>query len=226
MSGEGSRGGGRDIEASGLSSIAQGITLTLAELKELGIDSLAGVGRGFSGLGLSGLQLGHDGLTSKFTSFCERWEWGVRALVAEGNTFAEAVGLSAGTLYETDQYVGGALKVGFNSLAGDPHASEDDVTKLSWDQLARNASDTYAHPDYSRESFEQAWQNSGQGWKDAGRDVLTTTALGPGLGVQDINEATGADDRYDRFLDDTFGPSPEQRAQAAEQQDRQGGDAG
>ncbi|MGW1912402.1 hypothetical protein ACWCQS_17200 [Streptomyces sp. NPDC002076] len=101
----GDKGGGKDIEAAGLNLIAQGITQTLAELKDLGLVGMAGAGRGFSNLELSGMELGHEDLTSKFTSFCERWEWGVRGLVAEGNAFAAEVGLSAGTLYETDQWL-------------------------------------------------------------------------------------------------------------------------
>ncbi|MFE8990170.1 hypothetical protein ACFYMI_20510 [Streptomyces collinus] len=120
MSGE--RGnGGEDLQVVGLDAIAQGITLTLSELKELGMDSMAGSGRGFEKLALSGLELGHDGLTSAFKSFCERWEWGVRDLVIEGDLFARNVGLSAGTLHETDQYVEGALKIGVNSLMGNPY---------------------------------------------------------------------------------------------------------
>jgi hypothetical protein len=94
--------GDKDLQAIGLDQIAKGITLTLAELREFGIDSLAGVGRGFSELQLSGLELGEGELTSAFTSFCDRWEWGVRTLVAEGNDFAEGVHLSAGTYYETE----------------------------------------------------------------------------------------------------------------------------
>ncbi|WP_336111762.1 hypothetical protein [Streptomyces sp. PTD9-10] len=210
--------GGKDIRAAGLDEIAKGITQTLAELKELGVDSLAGVGRGFSNLELSGLQLGHEGLTSKFKSYCERWEWGVRALVVEGNTFAEDVGLSAGTLYETDQYVGGALKVGYNSVVGNPYASEEDVEKMSWGQLSQGSADALTHPDYSGASFDEAWQHSKQSFKDTGRDVLTgSVGLPPGVTMDDINRATGNSDDYNRMLDDTWGPSPEERARAAEQ---------
>ncbi|MFJ9864441.1 hypothetical protein [Streptomyces sp. NPDC101165] len=214
--------GGKDIRAAGLDEIAKGITQTLTELKELGVDSLAGAGRGFSNLELSGLQLGHENLTSKFKSFCERWEWGVRALVVEGNTFAENVGLSAGTLHETDQYVGGALKVGYNSLVGNPYASEDDVEKMSWDQLRRNSADALTHPDYSEKSFDEAWQHSKQSLKDAGRDAMTgSLGLPPGVTMDDINRATGNSDDYNRMLDDTWGPSPEERARAAEQHNQQ-----
>ncbi|MFE0449800.1 hypothetical protein ACFW2D_00630 [Streptomyces sp. NPDC058914] len=222
MSGGEDRNGedGKDIRASGLDAVAQGITLTLAELKEIGVDSMAGAGRGFSELSLSGLQVGHEALTSAFESFCERWEWGVRELVIEGNRFAQNVGLAAGTLYETDQYVHGALKVGANSLIGNPYASEDEVTQMGWGELAQSSVDAYTNPDYSKESFEQAWENSKQGWNDAGRDVMTSRWAGPAyLNPQNLHEAFGvSDQQYDRWLDDTFGPSPEARAEAAEQQ--------
>jgi hypothetical protein len=204
-------GGGKDIKATGLNEIAQGITLTLSELKGIGIDSAAGFGRGFSNLELSGLELGHDGLTSAFKSFCERWEWGVRALVGEGNHFAQAVGLSAGTLYETDQYVEGTLKIGANSLMGNPNASEDEITRMSWGELAQN--NALAHADYSKESFDRALQNSEQGWM--------------GLNPENLHGAFGvSDSEYNQVLDDTFGPSPEERAQAAAQQQAQQGGSG
>jgi hypothetical protein len=214
---------GKDIRAAGLGAIAQGITLTLAELKEIGVDSMAGAGRGFSGLSLSGLQLGHDGLRTAFESFCERWEWGVRALVIEGNDFAENVGLAAGTLYETDQYVGGALKVGANSLIGSPYASEDEVTQMGWGDIAKSGA-FGGDADYSKESFEEAWENSKQGWKDASRDALTSRWAGPAyMNPENLHGVFGvSDEEYDRWLDDTFGPSPEDRAKAAEQQAQQG----
>ncbi|MFF9178814.1 hypothetical protein [Streptomyces sp. NPDC014793] len=210
--------GGKDIKAAGLDQIAKGITLTLAELKELGIDSLAGVGRGFSNLELSGIQLGHEDLTDRFKTFCERWEWGVRGLVAEGNEFAQDVGLSAGTLHETDQYIGGAMKIAYNAGVGNPYASEDDVTKMSWDELRRSSVDAVADPDYSGKSFDEAWQKSKQSFKDAGRDAMTgSLGLPPGVTMDRVNQATGTGDDYNRVLDDMWGPSPEERAKAAGQ---------
>ncbi|MEU0202349.1 MULTISPECIES: hypothetical protein [Streptomyces] len=221
MSGEmGGGSGGKDIQAIGLDAIAQGITLTLSELKELGMDSMAGSGRGFEELALSGMQLGHDGLTSAFKSFCERWEWGVRDLVIEGNLFAQNVGLSAGTLHETDQYVEGALKIGVNSLMGNPYASEDEVTQMGWRQIAGTGMDSLRNPDYSAESFDQAWDNSKQGWMDASRDMMTSQAMaGPIPGPLNVQQATGvSDEQYETFLDATFGPSAEERAQQPQPQ--------
>ncbi|MFI5678786.1 hypothetical protein [Streptomyces cellulosae] len=229
-SGGGGGGGGMDIQASGLNAIAKGINLALAELKELGADSFAGQGRGFSELGLSGLDVGHDELKSAFTSFCERWEWGVRALVEEGNLFAHHVGLAAGTLYETDQYVDGFLKIGANSLIGNPYASEDEASQMGWGQIAGSGLDSLKNPDYSKESFDEAWANSKQGWKDAGRDLMTSQMMtGPIPGPLNMQQATGAsDEQYEGLMDAAFGPSAEERAQAAaqQQQPQREGEAG
>ncbi|MER7198820.1 hypothetical protein CG723_39505 [Streptomyces sp. CB01635] len=222
--GGGGGGGGKDLKTGGLALIAKGLTEALAELKELGMVGEAGAGRGFGDIALSGLDLGHEGLTGEFKSFCERWEWGVRSLVNEGNGFAVKTGLSAGTYYETEQYVEGSFKVVTNAAIGNPYASEEEVTQKGWGDIA--TSGAYGGVDYSKESFDQAMANSGQGWKDAGRDVMTSHTLGPaGLNPENLHNALGvSDDEYDQMLDDTFGPSPEERAKAAGQQ--QGGGEG
>jgi len=88
----------------------------------------AGAGRGFGDIALSGLELGHEGLTETFSSFCE---------------------------YETDQYVEGTLKVVTNAAIGNPYASEDEVTQMGWGGIA--GSGVYGGDvDYSKESFDQA----------------------------------------------------------------------
>ncbi|MFE2971129.1 hypothetical protein ACFXKC_47545 [Streptomyces sp. NPDC059340] len=82
---------------------------------------------------------------------------------------------------------------------------------MSWGELAQNIA--LAHADYSKESFDQTLQNSEQGWKDAGRDVMTSHTLGPmGLNPENLHGAFGvSDSEYNQVLDDTFGPSPEER---------------
>ncbi len=212
-------GGEKDLKTEGLDLVAKGLTEALGELKELGMAGTAGAGRGFGDIALSGLELGHEGLTETFSSFCERWEWGVRSLINEGNAFAVKTGLSAGTYYETDQYVEGTLKVVTNAAIGNPYASEDEVTRMGWGDIA--SSGVYGGDvDYSKESFDRAMANSGQGWKDAGRDVMTSSTVGPlGLNPENLHDDFGVSDaEYNQMLDDTFGPSPEARAQAARQQ--------
>ncbi|WP_406507254.1 hypothetical protein [Streptomyces sp. NBC_00212] len=214
-----SGGGDGDLRVppEAMALITQGINGALSELKELGLIGEAGMGRGFDSMAMSGLELGDDGLTETFKSFCERWEWGVRALVQEGNGFALKAGLSAGIMYEEDQYIQGGFKVLANSAMGNPHATEDQVTGMSWGDLVDN--NMYAHADFSPESFQKADADIWQSMKDAGRDV-TDSKLNPlVLGV----EASGQGDALAQWRDDEFGPSPEERAK---QQGTNGGGQG
>ncbi|MFJ8403898.1 hypothetical protein ACIQ9K_25905 [Streptomyces microflavus] len=154
-------GDGEDLKTQGLNLIAKGLTDALSELKELGMVGQAGRGRGFEEIALSGLELGEEGLTEEFTSFCERWEWGVRSLISEGNGFAVRTGLSAGTYHETEQYIEGTFKVVTNAAIGNPYASEDEVTQQGWGDIA--TSGAFGGADYSRESWDRAGENIEQG---------------------------------------------------------------
>ncbi|MFJ8078001.1 hypothetical protein ACIQ7Q_29765 [Streptomyces sp. NPDC096176] len=203
-----------------LDLVTQGITGALAQLKELGMVGEASMGRGFSDLQLSGLETGHDGLTGTLQTYCERWEWGVRALVQQGNLFAEQVGLSAGAFHEQEQYINGALKVLTNSAIGNPYATEDEITGKDWGEVL--SSNPYTHirdADYSMESFQTAHQNSVQAWKNTAWDVSTST-ISPATAIVD---AAGYRDEMNQEMRETFGPSPEEQAKAAE---RQGGGQG
>lgn len=211
----------KELQADGLDQIQRGITDALDELKEVGSIGRAGSGRGFEEIALTGMQLGHGGLTEAFGEFCERWEWGVRALIVEGNDFAEGVGLAAGTYHENEQYVQGTFKVGANALQGNPHLTEEQVTSQSWSEVWDNGSGS----DYSLESFEEAGANAGQGWKDAGRDAATSPLVG-GFREQALDQAGITDEQYERSLDEQFGPSPEERAKAAERQAIEDGEQG
>ncbi|MFF2193187.1 hypothetical protein [Streptomyces sp. NPDC058157] len=195
-----------DVSKQALGEIAEGITKTLAELRELGMVGTAGMGRGFSDLSLSGMETGHEGLTSAFGSFCERWEWGVRSLVQQGNDFAAKVGLSAGLMHEQDQYVQGGFKVLANSVMGNPYASEDDITKKGWgDVLADNPYTQVRDADYSPGSFAQADKNIEEAWKGTVRDVNSSKTLLP----NQLVDAAGLRDEVDGFVDGWVGPAPE-----------------
>ncbi|MFF5390706.1 hypothetical protein ACFY5H_20545 [Streptomyces sp. NPDC013012] len=184
-----------------LAEIVKGIDLAHAELKELGMIGRASVGRGFSDLALSGLELGHGGLTSEFETFCDRWEWGVRGLTARGNGFAQAVGLSAGSFAEQERYVKDSFKIGVNSLNGNPHLSEDDVRKMSWETVRDQH--TWDGADWSPESFTSAHQEVEQTWKNTAYDVEDS--------LLDSMERSGAldpelRDAMDEELKETLGP--------------------
>ncbi|MGK5640279.1 hypothetical protein ACSNOK_18475 [Streptomyces sp. URMC 126] len=166
--------GGADLVADreALGQIAQGLTAVLAELKELGMVGESAAGRGFSDIKLNGMQTGHDGLTGALKSFCERWEWGVRSLVHDGNEFARRVGLAAGSYYEQDQYIKGTLKVGVAAFGADPTLSDEQVEKMSMEEIADHGN--FAHVDYSKKSFENSFDHSVRTSMDVAQDSLAT----------------------------------------------------
>ncbi|MGW8573729.1 hypothetical protein [Streptomyces niveus] len=177
-------GDGADLQVppEALAAIAKGIGLAHAELKDLGMIGEASAGRGFSDLGLSGLELGHGGLASKFGTFCDRWEWGVRSLTQKGNGFAQGVGLSAGAHAEQERYVKDSIKIGVNSVNGNPHLSEDEVKAKSWDTISGQS--PYDDPDWSGESMAEAhgevkqqWQNTVYDVEDAALDSMERNGL-------------------------------------------------
>ncbi|MCY0950352.1 hypothetical protein [Streptomyces sp. H27-S2] len=193
---------GLEAPAWALVAIARGINKAHAELKELGTIGEASTGRGFSDLALSGLELGHDGLTSEFEQFCKRWEWGVRALTLRGNVFAQGVGLSAGSFAEQDQYVKDSFKIGVNSLNGNPHLSEDEVKEMSWSKVRDQH--MWDGADWSGESFSEAHTEVEQTWKNTTYDVMDAQ--------MDSMERSGlidpaVRDRLDEQLKDDLDPS-------------------
>ncbi|MEW2621660.1 hypothetical protein [Streptomyces sp. NPDC048106] len=206
-------GDGKDLKTEGLALIAKGLNDALGELKELGMVYEADAGRGFDKVGLTGLQLGHEGLTADFKSFCERWEWGVRALMDEGSGFARRTGLAAGTYYDTENYVVGTFKDVANAVIGNPDAAESDVEKMGWGDILKS-SPYGGNTDYSEKSFEDAWADSRQGWSDDARDFMDSQAA-RNMGIRPSGMS---DAEYHRMLDAAFGPSPEERARAAGQQ--------
>lgn len=159
-------------------------------------------------MSMTGMEAGHHGLSVDFEDYCERWEWGVRALVQDANTIAAKLGLAAGLIWEEDKYIEGTFKVALNSAVGNPHASEDEVVDKGWGELAKPG---FLSPDYSAESFERTREEAAQTWKDTGRAVMTE-GIG-GRRTSAINDLVGVDDGdFDRAVDEAFGPSPEERA--------------
>jgi len=216
-------GGGKDgihWNKESLGLIEKGLKGAIDELKESGSSATSSLqGAGFEGLSLTGMEMGHYGLSTDFEDFCEKWEWGVRALVQNANALAQKLGLSAGMAYEEDQYAAGALKVGLNSLTGNPHASEEEVIKQGWGDIV-----TPDAPDYSMDSFRKAGDDITQDWKDTGRE-LTTKGRG-GMYMDMAQSATGmSDEQIEAERDEWFGPSPEERA-AAQQQGSEGAEGG
>jgi hypothetical protein len=176
---------GFSVDRAALNATAQGINNTIGALKGLGIDETAEVGRGFSGLSLSGLQAGQADLASAFGSFCDRWSWGVRSLVQDGSQFASRLGLSAGMYTDTENYLVGVAKNVTVALAGDPHMTDGQAAQASWSQDA--AGITGAQTPGGDLTLSQAGSQAARQWQQVGHDELN----GPGGVYRDIWDATG-----------------------------------
>jgi hypothetical protein len=168
---------GYQVSPAGLQAAAAGINGTIAELKTLGFTESAEEGRGFGNLELTGVQTGHEGLRSSFADFCNRWSWGVRTLVKDGNSIAQQLGVQAGTYHDNEQYVVGVRTDAVNAVAGNPRASEDQVEKSSFGQILTNT------PDYSAASFQKAGQTIAKTWSGVAKDAAQT--------AKNIAEAAG-----------------------------------
>ncbi|MEJ8636270.1 MULTISPECIES: hypothetical protein [Streptomyces] len=209
-------GGAEDlkVDKESVQRITKGLRAAVSELRDVGTGSGSVLGKGFSDMSMTGMEAGHHGLSVDFEDYCERWEWGVRALVQDANTIASKLGLAAGLLWEEDQYVQGAFKIAVNSAVGNPHASEDDIVKQNWGDVF---TPDYLNPDYSAESFQKTRDEAAQTWKDTGRALLTEGNGGRQSSM--LNDLIGVDQGdFDRAVDETFGPSPEERARQAEEQ--------
>jgi hypothetical protein len=83
---------GFTVDPSALTEVADGLDASMAALARLGFSEAAAEGRGFSRLALGELQMGDAGLQAAFSGFCDRWSWGVRNMVQDGNQIVARLG--------------------------------------------------------------------------------------------------------------------------------------
>jgi hypothetical protein len=163
---------GYAVDRAALAQTAQGLNDVISELSGLGFDETGEVGRGFSELALSGLQVGDGELASAFSGFCDRWSWGVRALVQDGNQFAQRLGLSAGLYSDVEKQVTGAVRDVVVAGVGDPHMTDQQAASASWSQDA--AMVTGAHTQGGDMTSQQAVQDMKQQWEGVGQTAMNT----------------------------------------------------
>ncbi|MEU9190672.1 hypothetical protein AB0D14_40425, partial [Streptomyces sp. NPDC048484] len=90
-------GDGADLalDKASVAKFTQGVGAVIDQLGDLGGATGSVMGKGFSELAMTGMEAGHHGLSTDFEDFCERWEWGVRALVSDASALATRLGLAA-----------------------------------------------------------------------------------------------------------------------------------
>ena len=155
------------------------------------------------------MEAGDTRLADDFEDFCERWEWGVRALVQDANGLATAAGAGGRDGPRGGQVLGGHLQGGPQLPRRQPACDGGGGREAELGRHRHAGRD----PDYSAESFEQAQvRRWGRPGRTPGRS-LTEDGMG---GLQNdlaMDAATGSRRRQrEQARDDLFGPSPEERA--------------
>ncbi|MBO0806333.1 MAG: hypothetical protein J2P25_25065 [Nocardiopsaceae bacterium] len=161
------------VDRAALAETAKGLNDVIGQLKGLGFDETAEIGRGFSGLALSEAQLGNGILASAFSGFCDRWSWGVRALVQDGDQFAQRLGLCAGAYNDAENQAIGAVKDLVAGVAGDPHMTDQQAESASWSQDA-SAVTTFHNPlqDFTPQAAQQNAQTIEKQWEGVGQNMM------------------------------------------------------
>lgn len=176
-----------------LKQAAKGINQAIEELQGVGQVGGGAVGFGFGGLELTPLQMGHPGLAKAFGTFAERWEWGVKALVDEGNAVAEKLDLSAGYYHEAEEYGVGVLKDVVVANYGAPTVSGEDAERMSWSQVGSSVHNAWT-PDLSQQSASEARHQIGQTWQATQENLTTSGQYGTQLrlGAEYLEESVDA----------------------------------
>ncbi|MGI5258284.1 hypothetical protein [Streptomyces angustmyceticus] len=169
-------GSGYQFEPEAFEQLTKGIRAATAELKELGFDVEAQLGRGFGRLSLDSVECGDDGLATVLDSFCDRWGWGVRTLMQDANEFSKKLGITAGMYYEQEQYTSDALKQTVNAAMGDPNLTAEQLHQRSWSQIGADNPFTQvenADFDPTSEASMQARQRVADSAQQLGHDVTS-----------------------------------------------------
>ncbi|TCK20143.1 type VII secretion target [Pseudonocardia endophytica] len=145
---------------------ADGIDGLVGELGTLTTAGRAGAGRGVAALELDPDQVGHDELAAAFATFCERWEWGVRALVQSGTEMAEGLRESSKAYENADAETGSLFSRLLSDAVGDPRADPEQAARRTPEEILRDDS-----PD---SSWSDAGRSMADTWSAVGKDVLDT----------------------------------------------------
>lgn len=153
------------VDRAALAETAKGLTGVVDQLKSIGVSEDAEVGLGFTDLALSGAQAGMT-IAASLSKFCDKWQWGVAALVEDGYQFGERLGLTAGLYGDAEHQSTGAFKQLLAAVAGDPNMSAQQAASASWKQDA--AEITQAQTPGSQTTLSQAAQDAPKQWAPTG----------------------------------------------------------
>jgi hypothetical protein len=174
------------VSPAALAATAAGIEAVLSGLRSLGPLGMAEEGRGVAALAGSPGGVGHAGLSTAFVAFCNRWEWGVRAAVRDGEDMADGLRAAGVSYGRADSLGEGLLARVALDIVGDPGAPTAAATPTDVEaaqQLDQRMPD---------------WGRLGGQWADVGRDLVEGSS--PGLLVRGRHGADVLDDQLDDLL--------------------------
>lgn len=133
-----------EMARDGINGVIKGLADT-----GVGSDYSAAIGRGYGDLDLDGRTIGHADPKSGLEEYCDRWEWGVRALVTGAAQISIGLELGASHYEREEKWAGDQLKNYVTDLVGDPGLSPDDVKDKSWGELWDHHRDAITDPKWA-----------------------------------------------------------------------------
>ncbi len=132
------------VNPADMDKASAGINGVIDALGQTGVGSgySAGLGRGYGDLDLDGKTIGHADPKDGLEEYCDRWEWGVRALVTGAAELSKGLGLGASHYEREEEWAANQLKDWAMDLVGDPNLTAEQIKEMSlgdlWDHN-RNA---------------------------------------------------------------------------------------
>jgi hypothetical protein len=139
------------VEPSALDKASAGINGVIDGLADTGVgsDYSAALGRGYGDLDLDGGTIGHADPKSGLEEYCDRWEWGVRALVTGAAELSRGLGLGASHYEREEKWAGDQLKNYAMDVFGDPSLTPDEIKGMSWGDLWEHNKNSITDPQWA-----------------------------------------------------------------------------
>ncbi|MGW6035050.1 hypothetical protein ACWFOS_15440 [Gordonia terrae] len=146
------------VDPADLTKASVGINGVIDGLADTGVgsDYSAALGRGYGDLDLDGRTIGHADPKSGLEEYCDRWEWGVRALVTGAAEISKGLGLGASHYEREEKWAGDQLKNFTMDLIGDPNLTPEDVKGKSWGELWEHNKNAITDPQWALTPEEMA----------------------------------------------------------------------
>ena len=189
------------VDPADLIKASAGINGVINGLADTGVgsDYSAAIGRGYGDLDLDGRTIGHADPKSGLGEYCDRWEWGVRALVTGAAEISKGLGLGASHYEREEKWAGDQLKNFTMDVIGDPSLTPEDLKTMSWGNLWEHNKNAITDPQWALTPEEmRKHQELGQQLRQTMVEDLETIAR------HQVDPSSLVTDTIDGFESDGF----------------------